>query len=168
MIPITDALDDPLLFQPWFAGPSWSTWRAVLKAAFAIPMDAAERKSFRAVASRDPPRRRVKELWVVAGRRAGKDSIASAICAYAAGFTDYRAEGLLRPGEAATVLCLAVDKMQGAIVRNYAAGYFDEVPLLKPLVERETSDGLDLSTGAELIVLASNFRNVRGRTVACW
>jgi hypothetical protein len=167
MIPITDALSDEHLFGPWFAGPSWATWRAVLKGAFAIPMDDEERGAFRPVAERDPPKRRVKELWCVVGRRGGKDSVASAICAYAAGFTDYRAAGLLRPGEAATVLCLAVDKMQGAIVRNYAAGYFDRVPLLKPLVERETSDGLDLSTGAELVVLASNFRNVRGRTVAC-
>jgi hypothetical protein len=41
------------------------------------------------------------------------------------------------------------------------------VALLKPLVTRETSDGLELSTGAELIVLASNFRNVRGRSIAC-
>jgi hypothetical protein len=39
--------------------------------------------------------------------------------------------------------------------------------LLQPLVEREVADGVDVSTGAELIVLASNFRNVRGRSIAC-
>jgi hypothetical protein len=168
MIEITDALADPNLFGPWFSGPSWSTWRAVLKAAFRILMDNAEElKLFRAVAQRDPPRRRVRQLVVVAGRRAGKDSIASAICAYAAGFTDYRAEGLLRPGEAASVMCLAVDKQQASIIQKYTAGYFDRVPLLKPLVTRETSDGFELSTGATLEVLASNFRNIRGRSVAC-
>jgi hypothetical protein len=35
------------------------------------------------------------------------------------------------------------------------------------LVTRETSDGFELSTGATLEVLASNFRNIRGRSVAC-
>jgi hypothetical protein len=34
-------------------------------------------------------------------------------------------------------------------------------------VKRETADGLELTTGAELDVLQSNFRNVRGRSVAC-
>jgi hypothetical protein len=164
---IVQCLDDPNLLQPWFAGPSWRTWRVVLKAAFALKMDADEIKLFRTVAERDPPKKRVRELWVIAGRRAGKDSIASAICAYAAGFTDYRADGLLRPGEAATVVALAVDKSQAAIVRNYAASYFVEVPLLRSLVERETADGVDLATGASLIVLSSNFRNIRGRSVAC-
>jgi hypothetical protein len=56
MIPITDALVDANLFGPWFAGPSWSTWKAVLKGAFCLPMDAAELKLFRAVAERDPPK----------------------------------------------------------------------------------------------------------------
>src|SRR5580700_8628502 len=39
--------------------------------------------------------------------------------------------------------------------------------LLRGLVTRETTDGLELSTGAELSVLASNFRSVRGRSIAC-
>jgi hypothetical protein len=164
---IVQCLDDPNLFRPWFSGPSWATWRSVLKGAFAILMDDNELKLFRAVASRDPPKRRVRQLWVCSGRRAGKDSITSAICAYAAGFTDYRADGLLRPGEAATVMCLAVDKQQASIIQKYTAGYFAKVPLLKPLVTRETSDGFELSTGAELIVLAPNFGNIRGRSVAC-
>jgi hypothetical protein len=168
MIDIVTALSDPNLFGPWFAGPSWSTWRAVLKGAFCVEMDAEELKLFHTVAGeRDPPKKRVRQLVVVAGRRAGKDSIASAICAYAAGFTDYHAEGLLRPGEAASVMCLAVDKQQASIIQKYTAGYFQRVPLLKPLVTRETSDGFELSTGATLEVLASNFRNIRGRSVAC-
>jgi hypothetical protein len=108
MIDIVQALDDPNLFGPWFSGPSWSTWKAVLKGAFCIPMDEGERKLFRAVAERDPPKKRVRELWAIVGGRGGKDSIASAIACYAAGFIDYRK--VLRPGERASVLCLAVDK----------------------------------------------------------
>jgi hypothetical protein len=168
MIDIVQALDDANLFGPWFAGDSWRMWRVVLKAAFALKMDADEVKLFKSVAGgRSPPKGRVRQLIVCAGRRAGKDSVASAICAFAAAFTDYRAEGLLRPGEAATVLCLAVDKQQASIIQKYTQAYFERIPLLRSLVTRETSDGLELSTGAELIVLASNFRNIRGRSVAC-
>jgi len=56
---------------------------------------------FREVAGdRDPPARPVKELWIIAGRRAGKDSLASAIAtAFAMG--DYRK--YLRPGETASI-----------------------------------------------------------------
>ena len=38
MLSIVDALDDPSLFAPWFHGPSWAVWRAILKGAFALPM----------------------------------------------------------------------------------------------------------------------------------
>jgi hypothetical protein len=165
MIEIVEALDDPNLFGPWFSGPSWATWKAVLKAAFALPMDADDLKLFRAVAERDPPRKRVRELWAIVGRRGGKDSIASAIACYSAAFVDYGS--VLRPGEAASIMCLAVDKSQADVCRRYAQAYFSEIALLRGLVRNETADGVVLTTKAELSVLASNFRNVRGRSIAC-
>lgn len=161
---IIEALDDPLLFGRSFAGPSWDCWRAVLKGAFALPMDPAELTLFRSVAERDPPTKRVRELWVNAGRRAGKDSIASAICGWYSAFPSY---AHLRPGEAASVMCLAVDRAQAKIVLRYTKAYFAEIDMLKALVARETADGLELANGAELTVLTSNFRSVRGRAIAC-
>ena len=92
---ILEAIDDPALFHPWFSGPSWNAWRVVLKGAFALPMTAAELEVFRNLSERDPPDSPVRELWIVAGRRAGKDSIASVIAAHFAAFTDYRSR--LRP-----------------------------------------------------------------------
>ena len=77
MLSLTEAMEDPQLFGPWFCGPSWASWRAILKAAIAEPMTDDEVKLFRSVAERDPPTQRVRELWIIAGRRAGKDSIAS-------------------------------------------------------------------------------------------
>ena len=165
MISLPAALDDRNLFGAWFAGASWNAWRAVLKAAFAVPMSDDELELFRSVAERDPPRRRVRELWIVGGRRGGKDSIASAIAAWFTAFVSY--EGLLRPGEVATVVCLAVDRLQAQIVLRYVKAYFKQIDMLRGLVTREHADGLDLSTSAELSVLASNFRSVRGRTIAC-
>src|SRR3954447_5456150 len=101
VISIADALTDPELFQPWFEGDTWDGWRAVLKAAYALPMTGDEVAFFRTVAERDPPKRRVRELWCIVGRRGGKDSVASVIAAHSAAlFTE---GDRLRPGERALV-----------------------------------------------------------------
>ena len=160
---LLQSMDDKRLFQPWFSGPSWDTWKAVLKAAHALPMSAEETALFRAVADREPPQRRVRELWVRAGRRAGKDSIASVIAAHAAAFGDYRAS--LRPGEAATVACLAVDRSQAKILFGYIQSFFENVPMLARMVTGETADGLTLSNGVEISITTNSFRAVRGRSV---
>jgi hypothetical protein len=163
-ISVSRAISDPKLFGPWFKGPSWDAWRAILKAAHAEPMTEAEITVFRSVADRDPPKKQVRELVVVAGRRSGKDSVASAMGAAAAAFQDYRP--ITRPGELANIMCLATDKVQARISLNYTRAYFAEVPMLKSLVVRETADGLDLSTGASITVIPNDFRTVRGRSIA--
>ena len=160
---LLDAMSDPKLFGPWFSGPSWGTWRAVLKAAHALPMTDDEVALFRAVAEREPPQKRVRELWCRAGRRAGKDSVASAIAVYAAAFGDYGA--FLRPGESATVACLACDRSQAKVLLRYAKALFRDIPMLKRLVESETADGLMLTNGVEIAISTNNFRAVRGRTI---
>jgi hypothetical protein len=111
-------LDDPALFQPWFSGDSWNAWRSVLKGAFALPMTPEELVTFKLLADRDPPERPVRELWVVAGRRCGKDSIGSLIATQLAAFSDYLDR--LRPGERALVMCLACDREQAKIVLGYS------------------------------------------------
>jgi hypothetical protein len=166
MIPLPEAMVDPNLFEPWFGGESWDGWRTILKAAFAQPLTTEELAQFHILAGeREPPQRRVRELWVVAGRRAGKDSIASLIGVYAAAFTDYRP--LLRPGERAVVLIIACDRPQARVALNYARALFTEIPLLHGMIERETQDGFELRNGAEISVFANNFRSVRGRSLIC-
>jgi hypothetical protein len=94
---IIEALDGP--FAPWFPGSSWSAWRAVLKAAFALSMSEDDLAIFADLAGgREPPSKRVKEIVVIAGRRGGKDSIASAVAAWI-GAIEQAHIGLLRPGE---------------------------------------------------------------------
>jgi hypothetical protein len=145
---VVDAISDENLLGPWFQGPSWSAWKAVLKGAFGMPLTPDELVTFRELAQRDPPKKRVRELWICSGRRAGKDSIASAIAAWAACGTDYKS--MLRPGEVASVQCLAVDRPQARIVSKYARAYFRENKMLAGLVLNETADTIGLSTGAEL------------------
>jgi hypothetical protein len=112
----------------------------------------------------EPPKDRVRELWAICGRRAGKDSVASAIAAQAAAFFDGGKH--LRPGERALVLCLAVDREQAKIVLGYIKAFF-ELPLLKPMVVRETKDGVELNNGVDIAVFTNDFRAVRGRTILC-
>jgi hypothetical protein len=161
---ISSALDDPQLLAPSFRGESWAVWRAILRAAEGLPLSDDQHRDFVRVAEREPPRRRVRELWAIAGRRSGKDSVASAIATVAA-LGDYSRH--LRPGERASVLCLACDRQQARIVQRYIAGYFATLPLLKPLVARETDEGLELTNGVEVIVATNSFRSVRGRTIVC-
>src|SRR5260221_13688971 len=83
-ISITEALENPLLFEPHFRGPSWLAARATMKAAFGEKLNEEERAIFQEVAKRSPPTQRVKELVAVIGRGGGKDSFASAIAGYLA------------------------------------------------------------------------------------
>lgn len=159
------ALTDPNIFEPWFCGPSWDGWRAVLRGAFGEKMTKSEKAFFRTVASRDPPAGRVKEWWIIAGRRAGKDSIASASGAHMA--ANFQSNGRLRPGERALVACLAVDRAQAATVLNYTRAFFQKVPALAALVQRETADGFELNNGADIAIVTTDYRAVRGRTILC-
>ena len=156
-----------------FEGPSWDNWRTILKAAYGLPLSDDELAFFHDVAGdRDPPGRRVKELWVIGGRRGGKDSIASLIIAHAASlFNGKRRQiaGLtlpaLRRGERATVFTFGKDRDQARIVLRYIQDYFINIPALKKMVTRETRDGFELRNGVDIIVATNDFRGIRGRPV---
>jgi hypothetical protein len=161
---IVETMGDAELFEPWFAGSSWSVWRVALKGAYALPMTKAERNVFRTISGREPPKEPVRELWCCCGRRAGKDSIASLMAAHTASFFDPCAK--LRRGERASVLCLAVDREQAGIVLGYIKSYFAEIPYLKQMVVNETTSGLELSNSVDIVVATNDYRSVRGRAVA--
>jgi hypothetical protein len=152
-----------LLFGRWFAGDSWKGWRTILKAAQGQPLSESERAFFASVAGgRSPPNKPVKELFCISGRRSGKDSVASGIAAHMAG--SFQSNGLLRPGERATIACCAVDRTTSAILHRYISAYFREIPSLKALISRETSEGLELKNGVDIVIATSDFRAVRGRS----
>ncbi len=162
---ITDTINDAKLFGPWFSGESWDVWKAILKAAYALPLTAQERAYFQAVAEREPPTKPVREVWIIAGRRGGKDSVASVIAGQAAAFFDPK--GKLRGGERAVVMCLAVDREQSRIVLDYIRSYFTDIPYLRQMVQREVRDGLQLENGVDIVVATNSYRSVRGRSVIC-
>lgn len=163
---IIEALTDDDALGPWFEGDSWNAWRVVLKAAFGHALDESELAIFHQIAGdRSPPAKRVRELWIVVGRRGGKDSIVSGIATYVAAVEEAHL-GRLRPGEKATVACLASDREQAKIVLSYVKAMFAEHDDLKHMLVgdgRET--GIDLNNQVEIVVTTNNFRSVRGKTI---
>jgi hypothetical protein len=159
---IIEVISDKRLLRPWFSGPSWDMWRAVLKAVYALPMSKREIELFRSVAGRDPPKKPARGMvylrspptripWPADGHPCGDHGH----CRDAAA------------GEMATVLCLAWDRALAQIILRYIRGYFARAPMLKQLVTRQTQDGLELSNGVDNIVATNSYRALRGRTLIC-
>jgi hypothetical protein len=163
-INLVDAMSDPDLFLRWYDGESWDGWKAVLRGAFGLAMTEKEKEFFRSVADREPPSKRVKEIWIAAGRRSGKDSVASLIAAHCG--ATFNKQHLLRPGERALILCLATDRQQAGIVFGYIKAFFFDTPMLNLMVTRETADTLELNNGVDIQVSTASYRAVRGRAIA--
>ena len=164
-IGISDAMASPKLFAPFFDGPSWARWRAIIAAAFCEPMNEQAVALFREVAERDPPAHRVRELVAIVGRGGGKDAVASVIATVIA--VNFDPVGKLRPGERATVMALAVDRDQAAIVFNYIRAYFEQIPALAAMVTHMDNEAIELNNGVEIVVSTNTFRGVRGRSIIC-
>ncbi len=128
-------------------------------------MTDAELERFREIADRDPPRHRVKELVVVGGRGAGKDSAASLLATTSA--INFNPRGKLRPGGKAIVMCLACDKAQASILLDYIKAYFETVPTLRRLVVSASAEGLELRNGVDIEVHVNSHRSIRGRSLLC-
>jgi hypothetical protein len=125
-------------------------------------MTGNETAFFESVAGERPvPTERVREFWAICARRAGKDSVASAIAAFAA--ATFNRQEKLRPGERGVVMCLAVDRHQSLIVLNHIRSYFADIPVLKAMVQRETAEGFELNNQIDIVVATNNFRSIRGR-----
>src|SRR5262245_56683441 len=107
--PITRALADHRLLGAGIGGDlgRWGTWLTMLKATFGLDLDDAESATFRKIAGgREPPGRRIKELWIVAGRRSGKSRMAAAVGLYLALFQKHA----LAAGEIGHVPILAASQ----------------------------------------------------------
>jgi hypothetical protein len=144
---------------------TWRTWIVVLKAAFALPLDAAELKVFHTVAgNRAPPTKRVRELWCVVGRGGGKSRMAAALGDFLALFQKHR----LSAGERGHVLVLAGSTDQAKTVFGYCQGFISESAVLEREVAATTQSEVRLRNGVVLAVHPNSFRSIRGKTLlAC-
>ena len=144
---------------------SWSRWLVVLRAAFGLSLNDEQRQQFSEVAGgRDPPTKRVRELWCVTARRSGKSRMAAAIAVYIACFTQPR----LARGERGRVLVLAMSMDQAQVVFDYALAFLTESPVLCQEIVDTTRNEIRLRNNITITIHSNSFRSVRGRTLlAC-
>jgi len=162
---IDQSLRDPLLLGAALGKPdTWSTWEAVLKSAFAIPLTKAERQTFKAIAGdRKPPSAPVKELVAIAGRQSGKSRIAALISAYLAAFVDHRKQ--LAPGEVGYILTLSPTLDQSQIIYRYALAFLESSAILKQKIIDANATEIKLEGGVTISTHPASYRTVRGRTL---
>jgi hypothetical protein len=165
---IRDALNDPKIFAPSFPDKeTWSAWCSFLSALFGLPMSDEERAIFTECTGRaDPPTKSAREAWIIAGRKGGKSRMLALIATYLAGFIDWRKR--LSVGERGVVMIVAQDRTAAGVIMNYVRGNFHACPMLERLIERETSELIELSTRINIRVHTCSIKSVRGPTVcAC-
>ena len=167
LLTYAEACRDGHLFAPWFNAGTWATWQVLDKAIFGLPLSPEELATFRELTGREePPSEPANEVWIIAGRRAGKDVKAASIAVYLAtiGAELYGYRQRLTRGERGVVQVLAVDREQARVCMGYTKAFFEQ-PMLARLVERETADGLDLTNQLAIEITTNDRRRVRGRTV---
>ena len=163
---ILDTLTDRKLFASLFADPeTWSAWVACLAAIFGLPMTEPQVELHRRCTGRQtPPTAAAREVWCIAGRRAGKSRIAALLAVYVAAFRDYKY--VLAPGEKATVAVIAADRQQARVVFRYIVGMIEAVPMLQALVLRQTGNAIELRGNVVIEVHTCSYRTARGYSFA--
>ena len=164
-ITIRDAMTDPALFGGIYGGDTFTGWRALLAGFYGLPLDDTEAEAWHTLTGRtEAPTEPHPELWVVAGRRAGKSHVAALVALYEACFKDHRPK--LSPGEVATVMLLASDRQQARTLARYVKGLVEANPMLRKMVARETAEGLEFANRAVVEIHTASYRATRGYTVA--
>jgi hypothetical protein len=147
---------------PQFMQPSWSAWRAFLCAVFGLAPENEEAASLirRCTGRSAAIVAAAREIWLIAGRRAGKSFIVALLAIYLSLFREYR----LSPGEVGTLIILAADKKQARVIKRYVAGLLRSAPLLKDEIVCETAESIELRNGLVIEIFAASFRSTRGYT----
>jgi len=165
---IIEAIEDPRFFRPLFRNIStWAGWIVFMKAVFGIPItDPAEMRLFESCTGLASPRgTRAREVYCVAGRRSGKSWISSVIAVYLACFKDWRPH--LSPGERGMVFIVACDKIQSSVIQRYVSTILHSNHSFEKMIERETSERIDLVNNITIMIKTASFRTIRGFTLLC-
>ena len=164
---IVDAIHSEKLFKPVFRNlKTWSSWLVLLKALFALQMDAEDLALYRECTNREnPPQQPLKELWAIVGRRGGKSFIMSVIAVFLALFHNFRK--YLAVGERGTIQIIAADRAQARVIFRYISAVLNSTEVFAQYVLNETKERIELTTGIDIEVMTCSFRTIRGRTVVC-
>ena len=128
-------------------------------------MDENELAIYRQCTGRsEPPAKQPSEIYTIVGRRGGKSFISSLTACFIACFSNFKQ--YLNAGERAAILILARDRDQAKIVFNYVSGILHAVPPLEAMIAVERADEIELDNDVIIMVKTSDFRAIRGLTVA--
>ncbi len=107
---------------------------------------------------------RVREVYGIVGRGAGKSRILAALAAVFKATRRYA----LAPGEKYFVGIAAPDRKQSTVTFGYIRGFLHAVPALKALIVRETRETIELSNGVIIEVFTASGAAPRGRAYVCF
>jgi hypothetical protein len=162
LLPIDRVLADRRLLGAALDMSTRQTWLTVWKAAYALPLNETERQIFNKIAGgRQPPTKRVREVWIDAGRRGGKSEQAAAVAIHSALFVKHK----LSRGETGMVLVIAGTRDQAKVVFGFIRDFLDFAPALRREVVNVTKEEITLRNGIVIAVHSNSFRTVRGRTL---
>ena len=166
LITLTEAISDVDLLGGPFKSPSFWTWKVVAKLIDGIPLtEPREIELFEQATGRKYnrwPRRAVRRLIILAGRRAGKDRFESAVAVWRSALCQDWSKHT-SAGEGAVTILLGADKKQAAILRRYCEGLL-KAKRLAPEVVRSTGELIEFRNGATLEIISNDARLVRGRS----
>jgi hypothetical protein len=164
-VDIISACADPQLFAKQFRDPStWKAWHVYLRALFGLPMDLEDRELFQQCTGRSAVALGgYRESWLICGRRSGKSRVLSLVAVYLATFFSWRE--YLASGEQGTIMVVAQDRRQAGVIFKYVRALLRDTPMLRAMIERETSDSIDLTNGISIEIQTASYRSIRGYTV---
>jgi hypothetical protein len=168
---IMDTIANKGIFAPWFKKSwfsgkreTWGAWYTFLRVLFGLDLADTDLDLYRQCSGRtDKPEAGFNEAWLVCGRRAGKSFMLALIAVFLACFRDW--SPYLTEGERATIAIIAADRKQSRVIFRYVTGLIQGVRILKPLIERETQESIDLSNGVTIEVGTASYKSIRGYTL---
>jgi len=164
--PVT-ALSDPQLLAPMLPGiesGSWDSWLVVVRGLYGLPMTDGQAALWRELTDREPPSAPLRQAYALVGRRGGKTDISAALTLYETCLRDW--SGIAAPGERIVGAVVAADRRQAGQAMRYLVGGLEASPMLCNLIERQTTESVELSGGLELAVMTASHRSIRGRSFA--
>lgn len=163
---IIKALHSEDVFKSLFKDiETWRAWEVYLQALFGLPIeDRKERKLFKdCTGLKRSPATRIKESFVICGRRSGKSFISAVVAVYLAAFKDWTP--FLSPGEKGHIFIIANDKSQARIVKNYVSGILRSQASFERLVSKDLTWEVELTNQTSIMVKTASFRTLRGYTL---
>ena len=144
---------------------TWHAWEVYLRALYGLPIeDKKDRKLFKnCTGLKRSPATRIKESFVICGRRSGKSFISAVVAVYVATFKDW--SKFLSAGERGYIFIIANDKSQARIIKNYVSGILKSRAGLERLVEKDLTWEVELKNQVTIMVKTASFRTLRGYTL---